>query len=77
MDPVPDPILPEKKIIKIMIITILIKVKVSPLHAMKAHRGSGCKDPHIYSDGTRKRKGGLILCSAPFTPNTSTHFIGG
>ena len=32
-----------------------IKVKVSPLQAMKAHGGCGCKGPHIHSHGTRKR----------------------
>ena len=31
------------------------KVKVSPLQAMKAHRGCGCKGPHIHSHGTRLR----------------------
>ena len=30
-------------------------VKVSPLQAMKAHAGCGCKGSHIHSHGTRKR----------------------
>ena len=29
------------------------KVKVSPLQAMKSHRGCGCKGPHIHSHSTR------------------------
>ena len=32
-----------------------IKVKLSPLQAMKAHRGCGYKGPHIHSHGTRMR----------------------
>ena len=32
-----------------------VKVKVSPLQAMEAHGGCGCKGPHIHSHGTRKR----------------------
>ena len=31
------------------------KVKVSPLQAMEAHGGCGCKGPHIHSHGTRMR----------------------
>ena len=34
------------------------KGKVSPLQAMKAHGGCGCKGPHIHSHGTRKMYGG-------------------
>ena len=36
-------------------IYIYIKVKVSPLQAMNAHGGCGCKGPHIHSHGTRMR----------------------
>ena len=32
-----------------------IKVKVSPLHAMKAHGGRGNKGPHMHVPCTRKR----------------------
>ena len=32
-----------------------VKVKVSPLQAMKAHGGCGCKGPHLHNHGTRKR----------------------
>ena len=28
---------------------MFVKVKVSPLQAMKAHGGCGCKGPHIHS----------------------------
>ena len=34
---------------------IILKVQVSPLQAMKAHEGCGCKGPRIHSHGTRKR----------------------
>ena len=34
---------------------ILVKVKVSPLQAMKAHGECGYKGPHIHSQGTRMR----------------------
>ena len=32
-------------------------VKLSPLQAMKAHGGCGCKGAHIHSHVTRKRYG--------------------
>ena len=31
-----------------------VKIKLSPLQAMKAHRGCGCKGPLIYSHSTRR-----------------------
>ena len=33
----------------------VIKVKVSPLQAMKADGGCGCTGPHIHSHGTSKK----------------------
>ena len=33
----------------------ILEVKVSPLQAMKAHVGCGCKGLYIHSHGTRKR----------------------
>ena len=58
-----------------------MKVKVSPVQAMEAHGGCGCKGPHIHSHGTRKEVGWLVLRSAAFTPRKfpgrPTHFIGG
>ena len=37
------------------LLNVIVKVKVSPLQAMKAHGGCGCKGPHIHRHGTRKR----------------------
>ena len=39
----------------IILQVVLVKVKVSPLQAMKAHGVCGCKGPHIHSHGTRMR----------------------
>ena len=42
-----------------VVIVMVVKVKVFPFtHAMKANWGCGCKDPHIHSNGIRKRQGG-------------------
>ena len=39
----------------IFLINSVVKVNISPLYAMKAHGGCGCKSPHIDSHGTRER----------------------
>ena len=47
---------------------ILLLIKVSPLQAMKAHGGCGCKGPHIHSHSTRKRQGGQSYARPPLPP---------
>ena len=37
---------------------VKVKVNLSPLQAMEAHGGCGCKGPHIHSHGTRMRLDG-------------------
>ena len=41
----------------------MLKGKVSPIQAMKAHRGCDCKGKHIHSLGTTKR-----YMSSPVVP---------
>ena len=41
---------------------------MSPLQAIRAHGGCGCKDPHIHSHGNRKRQGGQSYARPPLPP---------
>ena len=60
-----------------MIFNVKVK-KVSPLQAMKAHGGYGCKVPHIDKHRTEE-VGSLALHSIVFTPENDPgiNFIGG
>ena len=57
----------------------LIKIKLSPLQAMKTHRGCGCMGPHIGYMVTAlgRGRGWIILLSTPLPLGKaiSTHFI--
>ena len=50
-------------------------IKVSPLQAMKAHRGCGHKGPHIHSNGTRMRQDGQSYVRPPLPRGNSPVLI--